>query len=144
VALAASGNNPHTRSLTKYAPFLLLAAFAVGCGGRVQLDGLRKSDAPVYWLGSSFEGLELTYADTWGGDGALLVYGSCEPSGGFLGDAGCTPPLQLRSCSGSDGVSLFGGQTLMRRAAKELRPLNAAAHRVGRPYIQFGHGSYCS
>ena len=129
--------------MTKYGLLIAIALVAAGCGGHVQLDKLRDSEVPVWYLGTSFEGYELTYADT---DGVvnrvLVVYGTCDPPGGFMSDGGCVPPLELSTCAGSDTVVIYGdGHGLDLRAAKALRPLNDAARRIGKPYVQRGHGS---
>jgi len=49
-------------------------------------------DFPVYFLGESFEGLELTEAPPPGRGLASFVYGSCDPTG----DTGCAPPLEVQ------------------------------------------------
>jgi len=128
--------------LTKYGLLIAIAAVAAGCGGHVELDKLRESKVPVWYLGTSFEGHELTYADTDGvADRVLVVYGSCDPPGGLFSDGGCVPPLELTSCAGSDTVVIYGAHGLDVRASEALRPLNAAAQRIGKPYVQRGYGS---
>jgi hypothetical protein len=137
-------DNSHTRSLTKCGAVSAAAAILAGCGGgHMQLDKLRESKVPVWYLGSSFEGNELTYADFDGvPERVLVVYGDCDPPGGFFSDGGCVPPLELTTCAGSDTIVIYGdGHGLDRRAAKALRPLNGAAQRVGKPYVQFGYGT---
>jgi hypothetical protein len=65
---------------------LLRSASACGGDSGTDIEELRASSAPVYWLGESFDGLPLTYSTE-----RLLVYGDCEPES----DTGCAPPLQL-------------------------------------------------
>jgi hypothetical protein len=93
-------------------------------------------------LGRSFGGFALTYADTTAAEKALLAYGTCKaPGGGFGSEGGCSPPLELVSCKGSDTVIIFPRGELTRRAANALRPLNDAARRVGKPHVQVDYGS---
>jgi len=66
---------------------LTLSVSACGGGAEADIDNLRDSGAPLYWLGKEFEGLPLTHADE-----RLLVYGSCEAKS----DTGCAPPLELQ------------------------------------------------
>jgi hypothetical protein len=60
-----------------------------GCGpwSSPDVDSLRNSSEPRYWLGQEFEGLPITHVD-----GGLIVYGDCEPQS----DTGCAPPLELQ------------------------------------------------
>ena len=60
-----------------------------GCGlwSKPDVDSLRNSSEPRYWLGQAFEGLPVTHVD-----GGSIVYGDCEPRS----DTGCAPPLQLQ------------------------------------------------
>ena len=50
---------------------------------------------PVYWLGDEFEGRELTHitAEDWSTP-AVLIYGTCEPSGTF--EPSCRPPISIQ------------------------------------------------
>jgi hypothetical protein len=75
-----------------------LAVSAGGCSldGGPDIDSAATFDRfPVYWLGESFEGLELTQvtAEDWSA-AAVLTYGTCEPSGGF--EPSCVPPVQVQ------------------------------------------------
>jgi hypothetical protein len=134
------------RSLTKAA--VLIVAFttmAAGCGGGaivpdgpVNLDKLRRSTIPVYYVGEAFAGFNLTYADT-RGNGALLAYGTCKTTS----DGGCSPPMEIQSCAGSDVVSLFGGRDLAARVAAALRPFNDAARKLGAPTVKMNTGLGC-
>jgi hypothetical protein len=66
---------------------LVLLVSACGGDSGTDVDELRASPAPIYWLGESFDGLPLTYSTE-----RLMVYGDCEPES----DTGCVPPLQLQ------------------------------------------------
>jgi hypothetical protein len=46
---------------------------------------------PSYFLGESFEGIDLTSVEE---EGAVFVYGTCEFEGG---DGGCAPPMQVQN-----------------------------------------------
>jgi hypothetical protein len=60
------------------------------------LDSATKFDRfPIYWLGAEFEGRELssvTAEDR--STAAVLVYGTCEPSGTF--EPSCRPPVSIQ------------------------------------------------
>jgi hypothetical protein len=63
---------------------------------------------PIYWLGAEFEGRELSHveAEDWSA-AAVLIYGTCEPSGTF--EPSCTAPLQIQIfplCYHLDSVAL--------------------------------------
>ena len=63
---------------------------------------------PIYWLGAEFEGRELSHveAEDWS-TAAVLVYGTCEPSGAF--EPSCTAPVQIQIfplCYHLDSVAL--------------------------------------
>jgi len=137
--------------LTK--PVALIAALAsivAGCGGTrvpdgpVNLDGMRADSKPYYWVGESFEGLDLTYAERYSGRFSTLAYGTCEPP---RSEGGCAPPLEIQNarCSSSHGinVAIFGRTRLARRAAKSLRPLNRAAREAPKPQATFDRSILC-
>jgi hypothetical protein len=136
------------RSLTKAAALLAaVATVAAGCGGSsvvpsgpVDLDKLRESKIPVYYLGESFSGLDLSYADTPGADRALLTYGTCKAESG----SSCSPPLEIQTCLDSETVSLLGRQTLAERASSALRPLNKAARQIAHPRMTVNQGLRCA
>ena len=72
---------------------VVLLAVLGGCAsGSVDLSEYRRPEVPpTYWLGETFEGLELT--DAHGGpEGPTFVYGTCESSS----NGGCAPPLELQ------------------------------------------------
>lgn len=130
---------------------LLLAAcgggIATGPDGPVQLTEMRADTRPYYWVGASFDGLELTYARPYSGRFGTLMYGTCELPTGFFADGGCAPPLQVQNVLCVDGtatVALFshgGGRAA--RAARALRPLNAAARQAGSPRVTFDRSVLC-
>lgn len=74
-------------------------ALAAGCGSD---DGPDTESArqftgfPLYWVGESFEGLEVALIDgPWDGtERVSIIYGSCDPSGTF--EASCRPPLSIQ------------------------------------------------
>jgi hypothetical protein len=111
------------------------------------LDDLRNADAPYYYVGSSFDGLEVTHIQTYRAGEADILYGTCKPPSG---DGGCPLPLELqhRLCHGVVTVSIFVGQGAKRgsanRAAKSLRPLSKGARvRRERPDIVLDRGVPC-
>jgi hypothetical protein len=135
------------RSLTKCAALLAEAALlAAGCGGTsivpdgpVNLEKLRDSNVPVFWVGESFAGLTLTYADNPGANRVLLAYGTCEAKGG----SSCSPPLEIQSCLGYDTVSFLGRRSLAERAVTALKPFNEAARKIGKPLTKINSGIRC-
>ena len=120
-----------------------VGAFVSACGGsRVPLDKMRDDSRAYYWVGKSFAGLELTYAETYQGRFATLIYGTCEPPS----DGGCAPPLEIqnvRCTSGSVTVTIFGRARLAARAEKALRPLNEAARNADTPIVSFDRSMLC-
>jgi hypothetical protein len=96
------------------------------------LRELRAAPQPIYYLGSSFEGLRLTHAER-RGSGAFLAYGDCDLALG-QSEGGCGVPLQLQNvmCPGErPGVVVFaslgGGQAY--RAIRALRAVRSDAPR---------------
>jgi hypothetical protein len=93
----------------------LLAAsvllFASGCSSRDESDvnsAAKFERFPVYWLGDEFEGRELSMvqAQDWS-VAVMLIYGTCEPSGGF--EPTCAQPLEIQIfplCYHLDAVAL--------------------------------------
>jgi hypothetical protein len=115
-------------------PVVLLAAVASGCGsqrarhGPIRLEKLRNAPYTYYYVGRSFEGLELTYADSTSKHRAAFVYGTCDAGGGLFREGGCAPPLEIenKACPvDTMVVTLYGdGHGRAARAAKALRRLN--------------------
>jgi len=141
--------------LTKRAAFLAALAVALtGCGamstrvphGPVDLDGIQADSRPYFWVGESFGGLDLTYAERYNGRFASFIYGTCETSGGLFAEGGCAPPPEIQNVRCSDGsvtVAIFGRHRLAARAAKALRAFNRAARKSGRPLVTFDHSILC-
>jgi hypothetical protein len=130
---------------------LLLGACGGGTetvpNGPVRLAAMRADARPYYWVGESFDGLALTYATPYTGRFGNLLYGTCELPTGLFAEGGCSTPLQVQNVLCTDGsatVALFshgGGRAA--RAAKALRPLNAAARHAGRPRVTFDRSVLC-
>ena len=83
----------------------------------------------MYWLGDEFEGRPLTSvtAEDWS-TAAVLVYGTCEPSGGF--EPSCAPPVQVQVfplCFHLDAVALPSQERRRRRDTAARRTRFAAA-----------------
>ena len=126
----------------------VLGIVACGGGGGVSVTQLKRSDKPYFWLGTSFDGLNLTHAEPYGTGHdrgvADLIYGDCHASG----DAGCAPPLDLqhRLCRGTLTIVIFVGTDptpgRAARAAKALRPLTNAARRIT-PQIAYDRSPPC-
>jgi hypothetical protein len=110
----------------------------------VSLDDLRKADAPYYYVGSSFDGFELSHVERYQGGVASILYGTCDAGS----DGGCPLPLELqhRLCQGRVTISIFVGQGAKRgsarRAAAALRPLSKGA-RKQKPDVVFDTGVAC-
>ena len=127
---------------------LVAGLFAVSAGAYAyersrpaDVSELRDAKAPLYYLGSSFDGLRLTHAEGRRGY-ALFVYGDCDIPVGF--DAGgCHPPLQVqnRTCDRRRTVvSVFAhSDARARRAAEMLRPVDPIrTTRPARAAVQTG------
>jgi hypothetical protein len=113
------------------ATFFACAVGATGCSSgddrSLNLDDLRNTEAPYYYVGSSFEGHDVSYIYRYRDGEGSIDYGTCEPpSSGLFGEGGCPVPLQLqhRLCLGVVTISIFGNAGIARRAAKALRPLS--------------------
>lgn len=99
---------------------VLLALFAAGCSRNNEADvaGAREFERfPVYWLGETFEGLDVTRISGAGGEsvGVGIIYGTCTPSG-FL-EPRCTLPLQIQIvplCFHLDAVMLPPSERMRR------------------------------
>lgn len=109
----------------------------------VDLGRLTSSSLPYYYVGRSFDGLQLTHAESYHSGVANLIYGTCEPR-----PDGCPPPLALqhRLCRGRATVVIFVGVNpkpgRAARAAKALRPLSKGARRMA-PEIAFDRSPPC-
>lgn len=93
---------PARRRCRRMAQALLLAALSLGlagCGDTLQdrpiahntLETLLMAPFPVYWLGRSFAGLQITEASTDPGGALSIQYGDCRQGG----QGTCVPPLRL-------------------------------------------------
>ena len=85
-------------------PLLALLALALpGCGDTLQtkpiphnvLEGLIVSPFPVYWLGGSFEHMQITEASHDASGAYTVQYGVCLQGG----QGECTPPLRVITIS---------------------------------------------
>jgi hypothetical protein len=78
----------------------VLAALAAGCAAleeKPDLEAAREFDRfPIYWLGESFEGHDLSRLSGLEDDATAvgLVYGTCDVGGEY--HSSCLPPLQLQ------------------------------------------------
>lgn len=133
------------------ATFFACTVAAAGCSSgddrSLNLDDLRNAEAPYYYVGSSFEGHDVSYIYRYRAGEASIDYGTCEPpSSGLFGEGGCPVPLQLqhRLCLGVVTISIFGNPDIARRAAKSLRPLSRGARaRTQKPVVVFDTGVSC-
>jgi hypothetical protein len=133
------------------ATFFACTVAATGCSSgddrSLNLDDLRNAEAPYYYVGSSFEGHDVSYIYRYRAGEASIDYGTCEPpSSGLFGEGGCPVPLQLqhRLCLGVVTISIFGNPDIARRAAKSLRPLSRGARaRTQKPVVVFDTGVSC-
>ena len=117
-------------------------AFVAGCSdGSPDVDDLRSSDAPYYYVGESFEGLEISHVERYQRDVATLVYGDCEARS----DEGCAPPLELqhRLCRSTVTVVIFARDGRAARAADALRPRSRGAN-PGRPKVALQRSPRCA
>ncbi|HWJ51042.1 MAG TPA: hypothetical protein VNR42_08480 [Solirubrobacteraceae bacterium] len=99
---------------------LCALAFALGgCGDTLQdqtvsanaLEGVIAAPYPVYWLGSSFNGMSLTESTRDPGGAYTLQYGNCVRGGQSV----CVPPLRI--VSSPDNSFIPGGSTPSRVSA---------------------------
>ncbi len=114
---------------------LLLAPLAIllgGCGNTVQdqpiphniLESLLVAPYPVYWVGGSFKGLQITEAARDPGGASSIQYGDCLEGGQGV----CVPPLRV--VTSPDNSFLPGGSAP--RATAEIRGVTAVAALGGR------------
>jgi hypothetical protein len=95
----------------------LLAAGCTSGDRSVSLDDLRKADAPYYYVGSSFEGFDVSHVQEYRDGEADILYGTCHVT---ASEGGCPLPLELqhRLCHGIVTVS----DLRRTRRAKRQRP----------------------
>jgi hypothetical protein len=110
----------------------LAAAGAAGCGDTLQdkpiphnlLEGLIVAPTPVYWLGRSFSGLQITEVGHDTGGAYVLQYGDCQEGGQSV----CVPPVRV--VTSPDNSFLPGGTSAQRSAY--VRGAPAVVARGGR------------
>ena len=142
---------PRVRNVKRVLATAAIATTAVtaGCtsGDRsVNLDSLKSADAPYYYVGSSFDGYDVSYVARYRAGTASIIYGTCHAGS----DGGCPPPLEIqhRLCFGVVTISIFVGQGAKsgsaRRAADALRPLlKGAQAQTQEPDVVFDRGVAC-
>ena len=109
--------NALARALAPLAALVLAVAIA-GCGDTLQdqpvahntLEGLIVAPYPVYWLGGSFEQMQITEVTHDPGGAFAVDYGDCVQGG----ESTCVPPLRI--VSSPDNSFLAGGSTPLRSA----------------------------
>ncbi len=104
-----------------------LGAYARGSDTPPDLSELRQAPRPpLYFLGTSFEGVQLRHAEA-RDRFASFVYGDCELPVS-IDPGGCAPPLEIQNVacdSRTTAVAIFGhDRRQMRRAAEALRLVN--------------------
>jgi hypothetical protein len=134
------------------ATFFACTVAGAGCSSgddrSLNLDDLRNAEAPYYYVGSSFEGHDVSYIYRYRAGEASIDYGTCEPpSSGLFGEGGCPVPLSLqhRLCLGVVTISIFSTSgSRAHRAAEALRPLSKGARaRTQKPVVVFDRGVSC-
>jgi hypothetical protein len=113
----------------------LCALVLAACGDTVQqkpiphniLEGLLAAPQPVYWLGGSFRGLQITEASHDPGGAYSIEYGNCLQGG----QGTCVPPLRI--ISSPDNSFLPGGGAPASRAS--IRGARAVLAQGGRTLV---------
>lgn len=113
-----------------------LCAFALaGCGDTLQdrpiphnvLESLIEAPIPVYWLGASFMGMQVTEATHDPGGAYDVQYGNCLSGGQGV----CIPPLRV--VTSPDNSFLPGGSTPAR--TMQVRGVSAKLAQAGRAVV---------
>ena len=135
---------------------MALVMFGAGCmggsnvcpNGPVEVERLRRSKAPYFWVGRTFDGLDLTHTEAYGDASktvASLIYGRCEVAGGWFKDG--APPLELqhRLCGDELIVVIFvGAEPKPGRAARaEISPANERRGPPSEPRTAVGQSLPC-
>jgi hypothetical protein len=112
-----SARNALARVLAPLAALVLAVAIA-GCGDTLQdqpvahntLEGLLVAPYPVYWLGNSFQRMQITEVTHDPGGAFAVNYGDCVQGG----EGTCVPPLRV--VTSPDNSFVAGGATPQRSA----------------------------
>ncbi len=123
---------PHLRFRVAAVALCLGALALGGCGDTLQdqpiahntLESLLVAPYPVYWLGRSFQGMQITGATHDPGGAFSVQYGDCVEGG----ESTCVPPLRI--VTSPDNSFLPGGSTAQR--ATVLRGVGAVLTQRGR------------
>jgi hypothetical protein len=89
-----------------------------------ELEGLVMSEYPVYWLGHSFEGMQITEAGHDPSDAYSVQYGDCLQGG----QGTCTPPVRVVT---SPDNSFVPGESALHGSAR-IRGVAALVAQDGR------------
>jgi len=128
-----AGVRPSARLLAALAALAALCSVALGaCGNVVQakpiphniLESMLLAPYPVYWLGGTFQGLELTEASHDPSGAFAVQYGDCLEGG----QGTCVPPVRV--VTSPDNSFLPGGSTPSRRT--DVRGVTAVVTQAGR------------
>jgi hypothetical protein len=113
-----SRRRPTAHALAPLLAALALAVALAGCGDTLQdqpiahntLEGLLVAPYPVYWLGGSFQRMQITEVTHDPGGAFAVNYGDCVQGG----ESTCVPPLRV--VTSPDNSFVAGGSTPQRRA----------------------------
>jgi len=128
-----AGVRPSARLLAALAALAALCSVALGaCGNVVQakpiphniLESMLLAPYPVYWLGGTFHGLEITEASHDPSGAFSVQYGDCLEGG----QGTCVPPLRV--VTSPDNSFLPGGSTPSHRT--DVRGVTAVVAQAGR------------
>jgi hypothetical protein len=128
-----AGVRPSARLLAALAALAALCSVALGaCGNVVQakpiphniLESMLLAPYPVYWLGGTFQGLEITEASHDPSGAFSVQYGDCLEGG----QGTCVPPLRV--VTSPDNSFLPGGSTPSHRT--DVRGVRAVVAQAGR------------
>jgi hypothetical protein len=114
---------------------VLCALGVCGCGNTLQvqpiphnvLEGLVVSQFPVYWLGRSFQGMEVTEAVHDPSGSYSVQYGNCLQGG----EGTCLPPLRV--VTSPDNSFLPGGSIARRKTS--IRGVAALLEQSGKTVV---------